>query len=187
MRKVFSLTLILSSLIYSEVNWEREQICPLPDPTFVNNLMKTMSLEEKVGQEIQADLDFIKPSDLRDYPIGSVLNGGNTSPRGKLRASSAEAATARLAACEEDEGVREHANRQVRHPATDEHLLVVAHVWIGRGAVVLALARVRGRAASEYRHRAARGQRGLRMVAWAAWAENGCAEWTEIEELGAVK
>ena len=90
MRKVFSLILILSSLIYSEVNWEREQICPLPDPTFVNNLMKTMSIEEKVGQVIQADLDFIEPSDLRDYPIGSVLNGGNTSPRGKLRASPAE-------------------------------------------------------------------------------------------------
>ncbi len=90
MRKVFSLTLILSSLIYSEVNWEREQICPLPDPTFVNNLMKTMSIEEKVGQVIQADLDFIEPSDLRDYPIGSVLNGGNTSPRGKLRSSPAE-------------------------------------------------------------------------------------------------
>ena len=82
MKKVFSLSLILSSLIYSEVNWEREQICPLPDPTFVNNLMKTMSIEEKVGQVIQADLDFIQPSDLRDYPIGSVLNGGNTSPRG---------------------------------------------------------------------------------------------------------
>ena len=90
MKKVFSLSLILSSLIYPEVNWEREQICPLPDPTFVNNLMKTMSIEEKVGQVIQADLDFIKPSDLRDYPIGSVLNGGNTSPRGKLRASPAE-------------------------------------------------------------------------------------------------
>ena len=90
MKKVFSLSLILSSLIYSEVNWEREQICPLPDPTFVNNLMKTMSIEEKVGQVIQADLDFIKPSDLRDYPIGSVLNGGNTSPRGELRASPAE-------------------------------------------------------------------------------------------------
>ena len=90
MKKVFSLSLILSSLIYSEVNWEREQICPLPDPTFVNNLMKTMSIEEKVGQVIQADLDFIEPSDLRDYPIGSVLNGGNTSPRGKLRSSPAE-------------------------------------------------------------------------------------------------
>ncbi len=90
MKKAFSLTLIFSSLIYSEVNWEREKVCPLPDPTFVSSLMKTMSIEEKVGQVIQADLDFIKPSDLRDYPIGSVLNGGNTSPRGKLRASPTE-------------------------------------------------------------------------------------------------
>ena len=90
MKKVFSLTLIFSTLIYSQVNWEREQVCPVPDPTFVNSLIKKMSIEEKVGQVIQADLDFIKPSDLRDYPIGSVLNGGNTSPRGKLRASPAE-------------------------------------------------------------------------------------------------
>ena len=90
MKKVFSLTLIFSTLIYSEVNWEREQVCPVPDPTFVNSLITKMSIEEKVGQVIQADLDFIKPSDLRDYPIGSVLNGGNTSPRGKLRASPAE-------------------------------------------------------------------------------------------------
>ena len=90
MKKVFSLTLIFSSLIHSEVNWEREQVCPVPDPTFVNNLIAKMSIEEKVGQVIQADLDFIKPSDLRDYPIGSVLNGGNTSPRGKLRASPSE-------------------------------------------------------------------------------------------------
>ena len=90
MKKVFSLTLIFSTLIYSEVNWEREQVCPVPDPTFVNNLIAKMSIEEKVGQVIQADLDFIKPSDLRDYPIGSVLNGGNTSPRGKLRASPSE-------------------------------------------------------------------------------------------------
>ena len=90
MKKVFSLTLIFSSLIHSEVNWEREQVCPVPDPAFVNNLITKMSIEEKVGQVIQADLDFIKPSDLRDYPIGSVLNGGNTSPRGKLRASPSE-------------------------------------------------------------------------------------------------
>ena len=64
MKKVFSLTLILSSLIYSEVNWKREQICPLPDPTFVNNLMKTMSIEEKVGQVIQAQELHINISDI---------------------------------------------------------------------------------------------------------------------------
>ena len=36
------------------------------------------------------DLDFVSPSDLKNYPLGGILNGGNTSPRGKLRASPEE-------------------------------------------------------------------------------------------------
>jgi len=49
---------------------------------FVTGLMKKMSLEEKIGQMIQADLSAITPEDLRAYPIGSVLAGGNTPPIG---------------------------------------------------------------------------------------------------------
>ena len=37
-----------------------------------------------------ADLDFIKPSDLNRYPIGGILNGGNTSPNGNQRATTNE-------------------------------------------------------------------------------------------------
>ncbi len=38
--------------------------------------------EQKVGQLIQADIDSVTPEDLRHYPLGSVLNGGNSSPHG---------------------------------------------------------------------------------------------------------
>ena len=34
----------------------------------------------KVGQLIQADIESITPGDLRHYPLGSVLNGGDVGP-----------------------------------------------------------------------------------------------------------
>ena len=46
----------------------------------VDDLLARMSLEEKVGQMIQADIAYIKPEDLRSYPLGSVLAGGNSPP-----------------------------------------------------------------------------------------------------------
>jgi len=47
---------------------------------FVTGLMKRMSLREKVGQMIQGDISAIKPEELRQYPLGSVLGGGNSPP-----------------------------------------------------------------------------------------------------------
>ncbi|MGZ7142791.1 hypothetical protein ACXWOE_10245, partial [Streptococcus pyogenes] len=54
---------------------------------FVTDLMSRMTLEEKVGQTIQADIASIKPEDLLRYPLGSILAGGNSSPGGDERAS----------------------------------------------------------------------------------------------------
>lgn len=56
----------------------------------VSALMAQMSLEEKVGQVVQADISAIKPEDLRRYPLGSVLAGGNSGPGGDDRAGAAE-------------------------------------------------------------------------------------------------
>jgi beta-glucosidase len=47
---------------------------------FVTSLMAKMSLREKVGQMIQPDIASIRPDDLRAYPVGSVLGGGNSPP-----------------------------------------------------------------------------------------------------------
>jgi len=49
---------------------------------FVTDLMAKMSLEEKVGQMIQGDISSVRPEDLRKYPLGSVLAGGNSPPLG---------------------------------------------------------------------------------------------------------
>ena len=46
----------------------------------ISALLAGMSIEEKVGQMIQADLSTVRPEDLRTYPLGSILVGGNTPP-----------------------------------------------------------------------------------------------------------
>ncbi len=56
----------------------------------ITEIMSKMTLEEKVGQTIQADINFIKPEDLKTYPLGSILAGGNSSPGGNERASAKE-------------------------------------------------------------------------------------------------
>jgi beta-glucosidase len=44
-----------------------------------------MSLEEKVGQMIQADIASITPTDLRTYKLGAILAGGGAAPGGNVR------------------------------------------------------------------------------------------------------
>lgn len=46
----------------------------------ITDLMARMSLEQKVGQLIQADIGNMKPEELRQYPLGSILAGGNSPP-----------------------------------------------------------------------------------------------------------
>ena len=89
--KRFVIIFLLSIPIFAEeLNWERVNSCPVGDMAFVDEVLSEMTLEEKVGQTIMADLDFIKPSDLNRYPIGGILNGGNTSPNGNQRATTNE-------------------------------------------------------------------------------------------------
>ena len=45
-------------------------------------LLAQLTLEEKVGQMIQADIGAITPEDLRRYPLGSILAGGSSPPLG---------------------------------------------------------------------------------------------------------
>jgi beta-glucosidase len=46
----------------------------------ISALMARMSLEEKVGQVVQGDLDSLTPEDVRTYRLGSILAGGNSDP-----------------------------------------------------------------------------------------------------------
>jgi beta-glucosidase len=52
---------------------------------FVEQLLGQMSLEEKVGQMIQADIASITPAELRTYRLGSILAGGNAAPGDNVR------------------------------------------------------------------------------------------------------
>jgi beta-glucosidase len=47
---------------------------------FVDKLLAQLSIEEKVGQMIQGDISSVRPEDLRRYPLGSILAGGNSPP-----------------------------------------------------------------------------------------------------------
>jgi beta-glucosidase len=61
-----------------------EQPAALPaDPALearIGHYLSEMTLEQKVGQLIQADIGSITPDELRHYPLGSILNGGSSSP-----------------------------------------------------------------------------------------------------------
>lgn len=48
----------------------------------VRDLMARMSLRDKVGQVIQADIISVTPQDVRTYRLGSILAGGNSKPGG---------------------------------------------------------------------------------------------------------
>ncbi len=56
----------------------------------VSAILEGMSVEEKVGQLIQAEILHVTPEDIRDYHLGSVLNGGNGGPGGDEYAPAAE-------------------------------------------------------------------------------------------------
>ncbi len=51
-----------------------------PLETRISQLLGEMTLEQKVGQLIQADIGNLSPDDLRHYSLGSILNGGSSSP-----------------------------------------------------------------------------------------------------------
>lgn len=59
---------------------------PFPnDPVMeaaIQRLLAGMTIEEKVGQMLMVELPFFKPDELVRYPIGSILNGGDSTPRG---------------------------------------------------------------------------------------------------------
>lgn len=56
----------------------------------IDEILSQMTVEQKVGQLVQADISAIKPEDLARYPLGSILAGGNSGPYGDERASAAK-------------------------------------------------------------------------------------------------
>ncbi len=69
-------------------NWPKSESPIAVNPAIearIADLLSKMTLEEKVGQVIQADIGSVTPSDVKKYNLGSVLNGGNSAPGGDNR------------------------------------------------------------------------------------------------------
>lgn len=91
-------------------NWPVVETAPL-DPSVearIDEIMAKMSLEQKVGQVIQADSGSVTPADVKKYRLGSVLSGGNSAPGPEPYADTQtwlEAADAYYEASVDSEGV----------------------------------------------------------------------------------
>ena len=74
----------------------------------ITEMIGKMTLEQKVGQVIQADTNSVTPEEVKQYRLGSVLSGGNSAP-GELPYTDAqtwlEAADAYYEASLDPEGV----------------------------------------------------------------------------------
>ncbi|MEM9738553.1 MAG: glycoside hydrolase family 3 protein [Pseudomonadota bacterium] len=63
--------------------WPRIASPVEPDATIegrIDTLLAQMSLQQKVGQMVQAEIKSISPDDAANYHIGSILNGGGSWP-----------------------------------------------------------------------------------------------------------
>jgi beta-glucosidase len=49
----------------------------------VEALLQSMTLEEKVGQMVQVEIQEVTPEEIKQYHLGSVLNGGGSFPNQK--------------------------------------------------------------------------------------------------------
>ena len=56
----------------------------------IDNLLGQMTLEEKVGQILQAEIQSITPDEVKKYHIGSILNGGGSTPNRDEKASASD-------------------------------------------------------------------------------------------------
>lgn len=71
-------------------SWPKQAMAISRDPEIekrIDQLLARMTLEEKVGQIIQADISAVTPDQVRKYNLGSVLNGGGSAPGNDNRAA----------------------------------------------------------------------------------------------------
>ncbi|MEM5518124.1 glycoside hydrolase family 3 N-terminal domain-containing protein [Henriciella sp. AS95] len=71
--------------------WPSIETPPL-DPAIearIDEILPQLTLEQKVGQVIQADSGSVTPEEVKQYRLGSVLSGGNSAPGDKPYADAA--------------------------------------------------------------------------------------------------
>lgn len=77
--KNFSYCVFMFLLTFNFILGQTE-ISPLEKK--ISEMLKKMTLEEKIGQMTQVDIDALaKPEDITEYSLGSLLAGGNSEPK----------------------------------------------------------------------------------------------------------
>ena len=91
-KSIFILSILLTSSCSKEtlqsenslnnsVDWSNTNSCIVSiDYNLINNLLKKMTLEQKVGQIIMPDIDEVTPAEAKAYQLGTFLNGGGKFP-----------------------------------------------------------------------------------------------------------
>ena len=74
-----SLMLLTLCLVEGIAN-ASEKIKEDPVELRIQEIMKDLTLEQKVGQMVQGEIKWVKPSDVTKYHLGSILNGGGSFP-----------------------------------------------------------------------------------------------------------
>lgn len=67
----------------ASVEWPVIKSAVAKDPAIekqIDDLMARMTLEEKIGQLVQPEIHEVTPDDIKKYHLGSVLNGGGSTP-----------------------------------------------------------------------------------------------------------
>lgn len=80
---------VTASAVANPANWPEAHspaaITDAATEAAIDALLERMTLRQKVGHLVQADISTISPEDLRTYPLGSILAGGNSGPNGDDR------------------------------------------------------------------------------------------------------
>ena len=78
------------TIILAPEAWPRAHNAVQPDPkveTRIAELLSEMTLEEKLGQMVQAEIKHASPVDAGRFHLGSVLNGGGSWPNGRANSA----------------------------------------------------------------------------------------------------
>ena len=87
---------LITDTLQNYKTWPALQSIVAKDPSIeaeVATILSKMTLEEKVGQMIQPNLDQVTPAEAKQYKLGSLLNGGGSWPKKDKYASAKDWAT----------------------------------------------------------------------------------------------
>ena len=71
---------LLFSVIFQYLHKLADEDSKMAIESRIQEIMKDMTIEQKVGQMVQGEIKWIKPGDVSRYHLGSILNGGGSHP-----------------------------------------------------------------------------------------------------------